>query len=63
MKVCFHLFRAEGSGEGSKGIANPVVSTLSPQRWLDRGNNNLGFLVEDRWQNVLAKEFFEKTEK
>ena len=42
---------------------NPVVRTLSPQRWLDQGDNKLGFLVVGRGQIALAKEFFEIIEK
>ena len=30
------IFRAEGSGKGSKGEANPVVRGVSPPRWLEQ---------------------------
>ena len=50
-------------GDGVWGMANPVLRSLSPQRGLDQGNNKLVFLVEDRRENVLAKEFFEIIEK
>ena len=46
-----------------QGMANPVVRTRSPQRWVNQGDNKLGFLVVGTGQNALEgifwKEFFE----
>ena len=53
----------KASGNGVWGMANPVVQTLSPQRWLDQGDNKLGFSVVSRCQIALAKECFEIIEK
>ena len=50
-------------GNGVRGMANPVLRTLSPRRGLDQGYNKLHFLVVGRWQIALAKEFFEIIEK
>ena len=59
--ILFPALKAPGNGVW--GIVNPVVRTLSPQRWLDQGDNKLGFLVVGRWEIALAKEFFEIIEK
>ena len=66
-KTIANIFRVypapKAPGNGVWGIVNPVVRTLSPQRWLDQGDNKLGFLVVGRGEIALAKEFFEKIEK
>ena len=50
-------------GNGVWGMANLVLRGLTPQRWLDLEDLELGFLVEGNAQMVFAKKKLKKIEK